>query len=403
MESFKPIDDSGIQKWSNANIENLYRRNKRFAEEVRKLIYKYTDKLVKIHGRDFKLKFMNFCGTHEWTTVHYGIRSLLPENVELVAGPGCPVCITPSFLIEHAIKLSLEGVRVYTFGDAFKLRAVKPVKDVRSLAEAKASGGNVTVVYSFLDALKDSYNYAKESLFLAIGFETTAPGYAIPLVNRLIPKNMYLLPALRLTPPAAEYAIMEAKKRSMPSIDGIIAPGHVSSITGAKPWDVVSRKLGIPAVISGFEPLDLLLSILELLRMILKGEVGVKVEYRRVVSWNGNVESLNAINTAFEVVDSPWRGIGFIDESGLEIRGVYSNYDSFKIFSLDKPSRISWRDDSLSGCKCTEVILGLAKPTECKLFLNGCSPSKPFGPCMVSSEGTCSIWARFGGYLNLKR
>ncbi|MBS7610614.1 hydrogenase formation protein HypD [Candidatus Bathyarchaeota archaeon] len=384
-------------------IENLYRRNRRFAEEVKRLIHKYVDRLVKIHGRDYKVKFMNFCGTHEWTTVHYGIRSLLPENIELVAGPGCPVCVTPSFLIEHAIKLSFEDVRVYTFGDAFKLPTVKPVKGVRNLAEAKASGGNVAVVYSFLDALKDLYSYAKESIFLAIGFETTAPGYAIPLINHLIPKNMYFLSALRLTPPAAEYAIMEAKKRSMPSIDGIIAPGHVSAITGAKPWDELSRKLGMPAVISGFEPLDILLSILELLKMVLKGEVGVKIEYRRVVSWNGNVESLNAINIVFEVVDSPWRGIGFIDKSGLEIKNAYSNYDSFKIFSLNKPTRVSWHDDSFSGCKCTEVVLGLAKPTDCRFFLKGCNPSKPLGPCMVSSEGTCSIWARFGGYLNLKK
>ncbi|MEM1569377.1 MAG: hydrogenase formation protein HypD [Candidatus Bathyarchaeia archaeon] len=402
MGTNKPPDNSNVQKKFDMSIENLYRRNRRFAGEIRTLIHKYVERLVKIHGKDFKFKFMNFCGTHEWTTVHYGIRSLLPENIELVAGPGCPVCITPSFLVEHAIKLSFEDVRVYTFGDAFRLPSVKPVEGAKSLAEAKASGGNVAVVYSFLDALKESNDYLKDSVFLAIGFETTAPGYAIPMINSLIPRNMYLLPALRLTPPAAEYAIMEAKKRSMSSINGIIAPGHVSAITGAKPWDELSRKLEIPTVISGFEPLDLLLSILELLKMILKNEVGVKVEYRRVVSWNGNVESLNAINTCFEVVDSPWRGIGFIDKSGLEVKDTYSNYDAFKAFSLDKPNRTSWSDDSLSGCKCTEVILGLAKPIECRFFLKVCNPSKPLGPCMVSSEGTCSIWARFGGYLSLK-
>ncbi len=402
METFKTLEDFNTQRGFNVGIENLYRRNRRFAGEVKTLIHKYVDRFAKIRGRDFKFKFMNFCGTHEWTTVHYGIRSLLPENIELVAGPGCPVCITPSFLIEHAVKLSLEGVTIYTFGDAFKLPAVKPVKGVRSLAEARASGGKVVVVYSFLDALKEASNYTGESIFLAIGFETTAPGYAIPLINRLIPKNMYILSALRLTPPAAEYAVMEAKKRSMPSIDGIIAPGHVSAVTGAKPWDDLSKKLGVPAVISGFEPLDLLLSILELLRMIWKSEVGARVEYRRVVSWNGNVESLKTIDAAFDVVDSLWRGIGFIDKSGLEVKDAYSNHDAFKVFSLDRPSRTSWNDDSFSGCKCSEVILGLAKPIDCKFFLNSCKPSKPLGPCMVSSEGTCSIWARFGGYINLR-
>lgn len=403
METSRLTNDFNTRREFNVSIENLYRRNRKLAEEVKTLIYKYVEKFKKIYGRDFKFKFMNFCGTHEWTTVHYGIRSLLPENIELVAGPGCPVCITPSFIIEHAIKLSLEGVRVYTFGDAFKLPAVKPNKGVRSLAEAKASGGNVVVVYSFLDALKESYNYTRESVFLAIGFETTAPSYAIPLINSLIPKNMYLLSALRLTPPAAEYAIMEAEKRSMPSIDGIIAPGHVSTITGAKPWDELSRKLKIPTVISGFEPLDLLLSILELLTMIWKNEIGAHIEYRRAVSWNGNTEALKAIETAFTIVDSPWRGIGFIDKSGLEIKDVYSYCDAFKVFGLDKPTKTSWNNDSFAGCRCADVILGLAKPIDCKFFLSVCNPSKPLGPCMVSSEGTCSIWARFGGYLNLKK
>jgi|YelNatPaOPRAMG01_1025707.scaffolds.fasta_scaffold01598_7 hydrogenase expression/formation protein HypD len=402
MEVSKTLTNSNIQRKFNVEIESIYRRDRRIAGEIRVLIHKYVDKFAKIHGRSFKFKFMNFCGTHEWTTVHYGIRSLLPENIELVAGPGCPVCITPSFLVENAVKLSLEGIRVYTFGDAFKLPAVEPVKGVRSLAEARASGGDVVVVYSFLDALKEASNHRGDSVFLAIGFETTAPGYAIPLINNLIPKNMYILSALRLTPPAAEYAIMEAKRRSMPPVDGIIAPGHVSAITGAKPWDDLSKRLGIPAVISGFEPLDLLLSILELLRMIWKNEVGARVEYRRVVSWDGNIESLKAIDAAFDVVDSPWRGIGFIEKSGLEVKDVYSHYDAFKVFGLDKPSKTSWTNDSFSGCKCTEVILGLAKPVDCKFFLKVCNPSRPLGPCMVSSEGTCSIWARFGGHLNLK-
>jgi len=385
-----------------AEIERLYRRNKRLAEEVKKVIWKYADRVRRVKGDGFKVKIMNFCGTHEWTTVHYGIRSLLPDNVELVAGPGCPVCVTPSFIVEHAIRLSLEGVRVYTFGDSFKLPAVRPVKGVRNLAEAKTAGGDVQVVYSFLDALKDIANTRRESVFLAIGFETTAPGYALPLAERLIPRELSILSALRLTPPAARYAIAEADRRGLTPIKGIVAPGHVSAITGAKPWDELSRELKIPTVVSGFEPIDLLISIAEILRMILRGEVGVKVEYRRVVSWEGNREALKAIYRVFEKTDAAWRGIGFIEESGLELRSGYREFDGFDRYGLEKPDRENWVMDNLKGCRCAEVVLGLVKPTDCKFFLKGCSPSKPLGPCMVSSEGTCSIWARFGGYLDLK-
>lgn len=387
---------------ADVEIERLYRRNRRFADEVKKLIWKYAERIKLTKGAEFKVKIMNFCGTHEWTTVHYGIRSLLPDNVELVAGPGCPVCVTPSFIVEHAVKLSLEGVRVYTFGDSFKLPATRPIKGVRSLAEARSIGGDVQVVYSFLDALKDVAATHRESVFLAIGFETTAPGYALPLLEKLLPKELSILSALRLTPPAARYAIAEAERKGLAPIKGIVAPGHVSAITGAKPWDELSRELRIPTVVSGFEPIDLLVSIAEILRMILSGEVGAKVEYRRVVSWEGNGEALKAIHTVFEEVDAAWRGIGFIENSGLELRDDYRAFDGFERYELEKPDRGSWVTDNLKGCRCAEVVLGLVKPTDCTFFLKECSPSKPLGPCMVSSEGTCSIWARFGGYLDLK-
>ncbi|RLF06899.1 MAG: hydrogenase formation protein HypD [Thermoprotei archaeon] len=369
----------------------LYRDYK-FAEKVKKLIWRYANVL---RSRGLKvIKLMNFCGTHEWTTVHYGLRSLMPEGVELVAGPGCPVCITPSLCVEHAIKLSLEGVTVYTFGDAYRLPATREVAGARSLREARAMGGSVKVVYSFMDAVKDSKTQGGEAVFLAIGFETTAPGYAIPLARGLVPRNLKLLPALRLTPPAARHAILAAVERGLEPVRGIIAPGHVSTVTGAEPWDKLSRELGLPSVISGFEPLDLMLSVAMLLRMLYQKRVGVEIEYRRLVTWKGNTLAKRFISEVFQVSDAAWRGLGVIPDSGLELRGPYTSYDAYREYGLKLPDG---KEDMPSGCRCADVIMGLARPVECPLFMKACTPSKPYGPCMVSSEGTCAIWARFGG------
>lgn len=367
-------------------------RSKELAQHITKLVHRLASELAQ-RGRK-TVKLMNFCGTHEWTTVHYGIRSLMPPTVELVAGPGCPVCITPSYCVENAIELALDGITVYTFGDAYKLPAVKRVRGARSLAEAKAQGGDVKVVYSFLDAVKQARASGRESVFLAIGFETTAPSYALPLSRGDVPGNLKLLTALRLTPPAARHAILTTIERGLEPVSGIIAPGHVSTVIGAEPWDRLAKELGLPAVVSGFEPVDLLVSISILLEMILNGVSGARIEYTRVVTWGGNALAKRLIEEVFETADSHWRGLGLIAASGLELRGPYRAYDAYDAYGLRK---VEEGEDSLSGCRCPEVIMGLAKPVECPLFMKICTPSKPYGPCMVSSEGACAIWARFGG------
>jgi hydrogenase expression/formation protein HypD len=366
-------------------------RSKEVAGVAVRMIREYASALA---AKGFgTVKLMNFCGTHEWTTVHFGIRSLMPSNVELVAGPGCPVCVTPSACVESAIKLALDGVTVYTFGDAYRLPALRPVGGARSLLEAKAAGGDVRVVYSFMDAIRDAQS-AREAVFLAIGFETTAPSYALPLSKGLAPSKLKLITALRLTPPAAKRAIAAALERGLVPVKGIIAPGHVSTVTGAEPWDRLARELGLPAVVSGFEPVDLLASIATLLKMMLEQRVGVEVEYKRLVTWEGNVAAKKLIAEVFEVADAAWRGLGVIPESGLELRGPYRVYNAREEYGLPLPGPES---DMPAGCRCADVVLGLAKPTDCPLFMKACTPSKPFGPCMVSSEGTCAIWARFGG------
>jgi len=388
-------------------IEELYRNNTSLISRIRDLSHKLLNKLRRKYGRDVKIRIMNFCGTHEWTTVYYGIRSIVPREIELVAGPGCPVCITPSYYIEQCIKLGFEGYRIYTYGDTFKVPVVKPVDGCRSLEEAKARGADIVVVYSFLEAVEHARREPKRSIFLGIGFETIAPAYAQMFKAGKVPSNMYFLSVVRLTPPAAEYTLNVCKRRlseefGSEPLFGVIAPGHVSTIIGGEAWSFLAEKYGIPVVVSGFEPVDLLLSICEILRQLLIGDIKVCIEYTRAVTWSGNTYAKKIMNEIFETVDSYWRGIGKIPRSGLYLRDAYSRWDVFKELNIRDLDEKTWTKDVPGGCKCGEIMLGLAKPVDCPHFLKSCTPSRPLGPCMVSSEGTCSIWARYGSTLLLE-
>ena len=369
------------------SIEKFLRENKELVASLRKIIWRYSKKISK------EVKIMNFCGTHEWTTVHFGLRSLMPPNIKLVAGPGCPVCITPSYYIERSIELSLDGITIYTYGDAYKLPSLRQINGARSLEEAHSLGGKVKVVYSFLDAIKDK----SKGVFLGIGFETTSPSYAFPIKLKKVPRNIFFLSALRLTPPAAEYAIKKALEKGFTPVQGIIAPGHVTAVAGVRPWIKISKKYKIPTVVSGFEPIDLLISIARILKMIIENRVKLEIEYRRVVSLDGNIKAKKVVKDVFDISDSAWRGLGFIPNSGLELKEKYREYDAFREFGIKKLSPKKWKYDLPPTCKCADVTLGLANPIDCPLFMKTCTPDKPWGPCMVSIEGTCSIWARFGG------
>jgi len=383
-------------------IEKIYRENRELILRLKELSNKCIEKLKQRYGKNIKVRIMNFCGTHEWTTVYYGIRSLLPENIELVAGPGCPVCITPSYYIEKCIELCLrENFTVYTYGDTFKVPTLRKIEGARSLEEAKALGGSVVVVYSFLEAVTHfKTNNIKNAIFLGIGFETVAPAYATMFYSGKVPKGFYFLSVVRLTPPAAVYSIEVCKDRLSKVLGeevlfGVIAPGHVSTITGGQAWEILCRKFSIPVVVSGFEPVDLMLSICEILRQLLVGEAKVVIEYTRAVSWEGNVYAKKIMDSVFVKRKAAWRGIGFIDDSGLYLREEYAEWDAFCNLVQDL-SENSWKYDLPRLCKCGEIMLGLAYPTDCPLFLKECRPERPVGPCMVSSEGTCSIWARYG-------
>lgn len=382
-------------------FEKNLRLNRDLANTLSKKIREYWETLRQMEGLE-RLKIMNFCGTHEWSVTYYGLRRLVPEEIELVAGPGCPVCVTPSQFVEELIKLALDGVIVYAYGDVFKLRSHRRTRGASSLSEARSLGAEVRVVTDVLSAARDASEHGKPSVFTGIGFETVAPGYAQAVIKKHLPRNLKLLSLVKLTPPSMFYALeVSREKPTEPPVMGVIAPGHVSTITGAKAWEPVSENFGIPVVVSGFEPIDVLASILEILKQLVNRKARTVVEYKRCVTREGDLKAQLLINRVFEVVDDAWRGIGYLPKSGLRLRHEYKDYDAFLEYGVRDVSPETWSYDMPSLCRCAEVVLGKAYPSQCPLFLKSCTPNNPIGPCMVSVEGACAIWARHGSHYTL--
>lgn len=345
------------------------------------LAKKIVEKIHEIAPKNNHVKICHVCGTHEWVISHYGIRSLLPENVEVIAGPGCPVCIVPAAEIDEAIHLSLSGFSVTCFGDVLRV----PGSEM-SLLEAKARGADVRVVYSIMDAVKMAERDPnKNFVFFAIGFETTAPSTAAEIMMKP-PKNLSFLVSHRLIPPAMEFMIGLGDLQ----IDAFIAPGHVSTIIGLEPYIIFPKVYRIPTIIAGFEPIDVLIAIYMILKQIAKHTAILENEYRRAVTWEGNVKAKTLINKVFDVVGAAWRGLGRLPDSALKLKDIFIDYDAREKYNV----KIERGRDIPPGCQCHLVIIGKIKPTECPLFMRECTPQKPIGACMVSSEGTCRIWSR---------
>ncbi len=344
-----------------------------------------SKKIAKIAPRDRTIKICHVCGTHEHTVTRFGLRSLLPPNVEVIAGPGCPVCVTPARYTDEAIWLAKEGVSIFTFGDMFRVPGTS-----RSLAEAKSAGADVRIVYSVEDAVRIAKRERdKEFVFFAIGFETTAPTNAYEALKGL-PDNMSLLVAHRLIPPAMELLLGISDL----AIDGFICPGHVATIIGAKAFRVFAEAYKMPTVVAGFEPADFMLAVLMVLKQIKGREAKLENEYVRSVTYEGNAKAQKMIERVFEVVSADWRGIGRIPDSGYRLRDRFLRHDARLRYNIRfPPSR-----DIRPGCLCHLIIIGKIKPTECPLFGKTCTPDSPMGPCMVSREGTCYIWIRQGAY-----
>ncbi len=328
------------------------------------------------------VKFCHVCGTHEWAISHNGLRALLPDSVDVIAGPGCPVCIVPAAEIDEAITLALQkSVTIATYGDLIRVPASE-----MSLQETKARGGDVRVVYSVSDAVKMAEKEPnRDFVFFAVGFETTVPSTAVEVLKKPS-KNLSFLVSHRLIPPAMELLLGVGDLQ----IDGFIAPGHVSAIIGMEPYEVFPKAYRMPTVVAGFEPLDVLFAILMLLQQIKNNEAKLENEYSRVVSWKGNVKAQNLIAQVFDVVSGNWRGLGKVPASALALKGEYNEYDARKKYDI----KIEQSRDLSTGCLCHLVMIGKIKPPECGLYMKKCTPLTPKGACMVSNEGTCRIWAK---------
>ncbi len=326
--------------------------------------------------------FMHVCGTHEQAITRHGLRSLLPANIKLIAGPGCPVCVTPASEVDAAVALAEEGKVVLTYGDALRV----PGSEL-SLAQVRAKGCDVRVVYSIREAVKLAQaEPEKEMVFFSIGLDTTAPSVAAEIARGL-PENLSILNALRLTVPVMELLLGLGDLR----FEGYLAPGHVSAIIGAKAYEVIPQAYGMPVVISGFEPLDLLLSVAMLIKQVKEGSAKVENEYSRAVSYEGNLRAQELVNKVFEVATTQWRGIGRVPFSGLKLREEYAEWDARRRYALKESRGVDIRP----GCSCHLVIIGKLSPQECRMFGSVCTPAKPYGPCMVSQEGTCNVAYRY--------
>jgi len=329
---------------------------------------------------------MEVCGTHTMAIFRHGLHALLPSKVRLISGPGCPVCVTPTGYIDAAVELARRpNVSIATFGDMVKVPG-----SASSLEKEKAAGADVRVVYSPLDALAlAQHNPDVRVVFLAVGFETTAPAVAATLVHARSRgvKNFFVLCAHKVIPPALRALVLDPGL----AVDGFLCPGHVSVIIGREPYRFVAEEYGRPCAIAGFEPVDILRSVLMLLEQIRDGRSEVEIEYSRCVLPQGNPAALQQVAAVFEECDTEWRGLGRLPASGLRLRHAFRPFDARSEFGIDIK-----HVPEPKGCLCADVLRGVRVPTECALFGKACTPTTPVGPCMVSSEGTCSAYLKYG-------
>jgi hydrogenase expression/formation protein HypD len=331
-----------------------------------------------------KYSFMEVCGGHTSSINRFGIPSLLPQEIDLISGPGCPVCVTGTDFIDKAILYSqLANVIIVTFGDLIRVPGSSS-----SLEKEKLKGADVRIVFSGLEALNIARsNQSKTVIFLGIGFETTAPGTAVTI--RLAKEdgldNFLLLSAHKVMPPVMEALVKEGVK-----INGFICPGHVAAITGSRIFEFLPEKYNLGCVIAGFEPADLLQSVLMLVRQVNLKSPAVEIQYTRAVTYNGNTIAQNLLSEVFEFTGANWRGFGIIPESGLKLRKKYEKFDAEKRI----PVSLDFHEEN-PHCICGDVLRGLKKPDNCSLFRTACTPENPIGACMVSAEGTCNSYFKY--------
>jgi hydrogenase expression/formation protein HypD len=332
-------------------------------------------------------RIMHICGTHERTIAKYGIRSLLPPEIEVLSGPGCPVCVTPDDDIDTAILLAKKGLTVVTFGDMLRVPGTE-----ESLFDARAEGADVRMVYSIDDAVKIAKEQPeKEIVFFSIGFETTIPTTAAAVL-RGFPDNFSIYTSLKLTPPAIRLLVQDI------NVDGFIAPGHVAVITGTVPYEEFAA-FGYPIAVAGFESYDILLGIKMLTDQLKNGTAIVENAYIRAVKTEGNKIALKMMDDVFDVSDVEWRGLGIIPKSGLTLNDKFKKYDAGikykELYSGDLEKIREIRSRKKKNCICATILTGKATPADCPMFEKACKPTNPIGPCMVSDEGMCHSWYKY--------
>jgi len=337
-------------------------------------------------GRDTAI--MEVCGSHTMAIAASGMRRLFPKGLKMLSGPGCPVCVTAQGDIDLVLELAARpGVTIATFGDMLKVKGSNGL-DLQSMRE---KGASISVVYSPMDALELAReNAGRQIVFVGVGFETTAPVIAGTVLRAKAGKvgNFSVLPFFKLVPPALEVLLKDTDH----NISGFMLPGHVSAIIGLEPYRFVADKYTVPCVVTGFEPLDILAGINMLLKQIISGGPAIESEYGRVVKTEGNPRALEIMREVFAVTAARWRAIGVIKSSGLGFSRAFAGFDAVKRFKL------SYHDaPEPKGCICGSVLMGKALPGDCRLFGRACSPSSAVGPCMVSSEGACAAWFKYGG------
>ena len=336
-----------------------------------------------------EVRLMEVCGTHTMAIAKSGIRSMLPENIKLLSGPGCPVCVTPGAVIDAVLELSMRpGVTIATYGDMVRVPGSMPGDN---LARRRALGAKVEVVYSPVDAVTIAQeNPDREVVFLGVGFETTAPGTAAAVLTAQEKgaKNFTLWSMLKTVEPALRALIALDGFQ----IDGFLCPGHVATIIGERGFQYLPAAFHLPGVIAGFEPEDILLAVYLLLRQIKEGRPRIENAYPRAVSHDGNVLAQKMLTRCFEARGDVWRGLGFIPDSGLGLRAELADFDAEKRFQVRYAEA-----EPPTACRCGEVITGMRRPESCPLFGKACTPEDPVGPCMVSSEGACAAAYKYAG------
>ncbi|OQX75906.1 MAG: hydrogenase formation protein HypD [Bacteroidetes bacterium 4484_249] len=346
------------------------------------LVVKLIEQIKKRSKKQISL--MEVCGGHTMSIQKFGIPSLLPDTIKLISGPGCPVCVSDRKYIDQAIAYSrLDDVIITTYGDLIRVPG-----STSSLDKEKAKGADIRIVYSILDALMVAKkNRRKKVVFLGIGFETTAPGSAAGIIKAQMAglRNFYLFSSHKIMPPAMEALIDEGV-----NLNGYIAPGHVTTITGTGIYKNIPEKYGLGCVVSGFEPVDLLTAILMLVNQIEDNNPKVEIAYTRVVKPEGNIKAQQMLDEVFELRDDWWRGLGVLAKSGLKIKDKYADFDA----EIQIPVEVEpTREDK--GCICGEILKGVKNPKDCKLFAKVCTPTNPVGACMVSNEGSCHAYYKY--------